>query len=112
MITFFINQLKKANMKTKSFLIAGIMLIVLNSFAKNNNCANVNSKIAYAINTKAATPPPAVLAAFNSQFPNATRVVWTKEDNNRWEADFFIGTQECIAVYKSDGTLIYAKKIK
>ena len=111
MITFFINQLKKANMKTKFFLIAGIMLIALNSFAKNNSCPNVNFNIVYPV-AKAVAPPPAVLAAFNSQFPNATRVVWTKEDNNRWEADFFIGTQECIAVYKSDGTLIYAKKIK
>jgi hypothetical protein len=98
-------------MKTKSFLIAGIMLIALNSFAKNNNCANVNSKIAYATNANAGVPA-AVLAAFHSQFPNARRVVWTAEDNNRREADFFIGTQEWIALYNSNGSLVYARKTK
>jgi hypothetical protein len=98
-------------MKTKSFLIAGIMLIALHSFAKDNNCANANSKIAYA-KTATAIVPPAVLAAFNSQFSNATRVVWRKEDNNRFEADFFIGAQNWVALYNSNGSLVYARKTK
>jgi hypothetical protein len=99
-------------MKTKSFLIAGIMLIALNSFAKNNNCVNVNSNTAYAISTKAVAVPPAVTAAFNSQFPNATRVVWRREDKNRWEADFYIGIQNWVALYDSNGSLIFTRKTK
>ena len=98
-------------MKTKFFLIAGIMLIALNSFAKNNSCPNVNFKIVYPV-AKAVAPPPAVLAAFNSQFSNATRVVWRKEDNNRFEADFFIGAQNWVALYNSNGSLVYARKTK
>lgn len=50
--------------------------------------------------------PATVLSAFNTRYPNATRVEWEPENNNTWKAKFFIGTVRWKAFFKADGTFI------
>lgn len=50
--------------------------------------------------------PAAVLSAFNTRYPNATRVEWQPEDNNTWKAKFFIGAVRWKVFFKADGSFI------
>jgi hypothetical protein len=52
--------------------------------------------------------PAAVLSAFNTRYPNATRIEWEPENNNTWKAKFFIGTVRWKVFFKADGTFISA----
>ena len=51
--------------------------------------------------------PAAVLNAFTSTHPTATRMEWQAEDNNTWKVKYFIGTARWRTLYAADGTLIW-----
>ena len=49
------------------------------------------------------TPPAAVVAAFNQQFPGMKDVDWDREKNGEWEAEFEQGDTEMSANFSADG---------
>jgi hypothetical protein len=51
----------------------------------------------------AATPPAAVLKAFNLKFPNATKVKWDKENAHEYEASFVMDNAKYAANYTDKG---------
>jgi hypothetical protein len=53
--------------------------------------------------------PAAVVSAFNTRYPTATRVEWQAEDGNTWKAKFFIGTQRKRALFGADGTFLWER---
>ena len=50
------------------------------------------------------TPPPAVLYAFKTKFPNATEVKWGMENKTEYEAEFTLDGKKISANFKTDGS--------
>ncbi len=51
----------------------------------------------------AATPPAAVLKAFQLKFPTATSVKWDKENAHEYEASFIMNSEKYAANYTDKG---------
>lgn len=70
----------------KSFIFISICILSLSNFIFAGN------------------PPAAVEQAFKQQFPNVSKVKWSKEDKTEWEAEFTIDGVGTSANYAADGT--------
>lgn len=53
-----------------------------------------------------AVVPSAVLAAFNTRYPDATNVQWKLLSDGTYKAEFQRGTVKWQAIFTADGTLV------
>ena len=59
----------------------------------------------------AVTPPKIVRDSFAKKFPNATKVIWGKENPKEWEAEFTLEGNKFSANYGNDGSWIETEKV-
>ena len=57
-------------------------------------------------NVPSTTVPAAVMSAFKTRFPNATRIEWKKQSDGNFKVEFFIGAVKYQAIYKPNGSLV------
>jgi hypothetical protein len=50
--------------------------------------------------------PSAVLNAFKTRYPKATKIEWKKLSNGNYKAEFYIGTVRWQAIFTPTGTLV------
>ncbi len=50
--------------------------------------------------------PMAVLSAFNTRYPDATRIEWKKLSDGNFKAEFFRGSVKWQAIFTAAGTLV------
>jgi len=74
-------------MKKIAFIFIFVTLVISQTFAQ-----------------KAAQVPEQVKNSFSQNFPKASNVKWSKENENEWEAEFKQEGKEFSANFKSDGT--------
>jgi len=53
-----------------------------------------------------ADAPEKVKTAFSEKFPDAKKIVWEQEGENKWEAEFKMNSKEYSATYMADGSWI------
>jgi hypothetical protein len=93
----------------KKIIIAVLLLVTISSYAYNY-LAPAGS-ITTVADTKGTVVPDAVLATFNSMFPNSGNVRWSiltgsYHDNTQYFAQFRLDGVKRTARFKPDGTYI------
>lgn len=57
-------------------------------------------------NVSESSLPKAVLAAFNNQFKNATRVEWKQLSNGTFKVEFYLGSVKWQVIFDASGQII------
>lgn len=94
----------------KKIIIAALLLVTVSSYAYNYLAPTTRS-ISTLADAKGTVVPDAVLATFNSMFPNTGNVRWSiltgsYHDNTQYFAQFKVDGVKRTARFKPDGTYI------
>jgi len=66
--------------------------------------------LAFSLAACSPTPPKPIADNFNSKFSGATKVKWDQEEENEWEAEFYLDGNEMSASFDNAGNWLETEK--